>query len=163
MKKIIYFLVFACAFVLAISGEAFAQIAPDDPMVKITSLPLGLNVNEIMPKISDDVAKATGITKTNITYYWQTFDAVYCPSSKDPAKANIIFVDLYVPCFFTEKEIASMLTSLADSIEKHTKISKEFLFIQTHFPKEGHVYISGKVAKWNTSTSGAANKPDLKK
>jgi len=152
------------ALVITLTVPAQARIADDDPMVKITSLPLGLNVNEIMVKLSDDVSRDTGIDKNMITYYWQTFDAIYCPSSKEPAKTNIIFVDLYVPGFMTDKDIAGVMTSLANSIEKHTKIAKEFVFIQTHFPKEGHVYISGKIAKWSDFTSGEKkDTPDRKK
>jgi len=143
-----------CVFVLALSVPVQAEIAPDDPMVRITSLPLGLNVNEIMAKLSDDVSRDTGLNKNMLTYYWQTFDAIYCPSSKNPSKTNIIFVDLYVPGFLTDKDIAGLMISLANSLEKHTGIAKEFVFIQTHFPKEGHVYISGKIAKWSDFTSG---------
>jgi len=138
-----------CLFVLVLSMPVQAQIDAKDPMVRITSMPLGLNVNEIMEKLSDDVSKDTGIDKKMITYYWQTFDAIYCPSAKEPAKTNIIFVDLYTPGFMLDKEVGQVMISLANSIEKHTKIAKELVFIQAHVGKAEHVYISGKMAKWS--------------
>jgi hypothetical protein len=150
MKKIISFLMVMCALVLIFSVPAAqAQIDAKDPMVRITSLPLGLDVNQIMVKLSDDVSKDTGIAKNMITYYWQTFDAVYCPSAKEPEKAKIIFVDLYAPGFMTDKQVGEVMVSLANSLEKHTKISKELVFIQAHVGKAEHVYISGKMAKWS--------------
>jgi len=149
MKKVFSLLMVMCALVLVLSVPVQAQIDPNDPMVRITSLPLGLNVSEIMPKLSDDVSKDTGIAKNMITYYWQTFDAVYCPSAKEPEKAKIIFVDLYAPGFMTDKQVGEVMISLANSIEKHTKIAKELVFIQAHVGKAEHVYISGKMAKWS--------------
>lgn len=135
--------------VIALSLPVQAEIVSDDPMVRITSLPLGLNATEVMTKLSDDVSRDTGLGKNMVTYYWQTFDAVYCPACGGAPKASVIFVDLYVPGFMTDKQIGGLMTSLASSLEKHTGIAKEWVFIQTHFPKEGHVYISGKVAKWD--------------
>lgn len=138
-----------CAFALALSVPARAGIVPDDPMVRITSLPLGLNVNEIMAKLSKDVSRDTGLKENMVTYYWQTFDAEYCPACDGASKNRVIFVDLYVPGFLTDKQIAGLMTSLAASLEKHTGTPKEWVFIHTHFPKEGHIYISGKVAAWD--------------
>ena len=149
MKKLFSVLMVVCLFALITAVPVQAQIDAKDPMVRITSLPLGLNVNEIMIKISDDVSKDTGIDKKMITYYWQTFDAVYCPSSKEPEKAKIIFVDLYAPGFMTDKEIGQVMVSLANVIEKHTKVAKELVFIQAHVGKAEHVYISGKMAVWS--------------
>jgi hypothetical protein len=136
-----------CVFVLALAVPVQAGMAPNDPMVRITSLPLGLNVTEIMAKLSDDVSRDTEIEKKLITYYWQTFDAVYCPAAEGIPEAQVIFVDLYVPCHLSDTMIAAVMTSLAASLEKHTGIAKEWVFIHTHFPKSGHVFISGSVAK----------------
>ena len=154
MKMLFSLLVVLCVLVIVLAGPVQAEIDAKDPMVKITSLPLGLNVNEIMVKLSDDVSRDTGIAKNMITYYWQTFDAIYCPSSKEPAKTNIIFVDLYAPGFLSDKEVGAVMVSLANSIEKHTKVAKELVFIQAHVAKAEHVYISGKMAEWSDFTSG---------
>jgi hypothetical protein len=140
--------VLLCASILALGISAQAQIGTDDPMVRITSLPLGLDVKEVMVKLSDDVSRDTGLDKNMVTYYWQTFDAVYCPGCEDTTGNHLIFVDLYVPGFLTDEQIAGLMTSLAASLEKHTGIDKKGVFIHTHVPKEGHVYISGKVVKW---------------
>jgi len=152
-----------CAFVLALGVPVQAEIMADDPMVRITSLPLGLNVNEIMAKVSDDVSRDMGLDKNMITYYWQTFDAMYCPAAKGAPKSLVIFVDLYVPVFFTDKQITEMMISLAASLEKHTGIAKEWVFIHTHFPKEGQVYISGKVAEGKEPKSLDQKAPSPKK
>jgi hypothetical protein len=155
--------VILCVFVLAWSVPVQAQMVSDDPMVRITSLPLGLKVQEIMARLSDDVSRDTGLDKNMVTYYWQTFDAVYCPACKGAPKAQVIFVDLYVPGFLTDKQIAGLMTSLAGSLEKHTGVAREWVFIHTHFPKEGHIYISGKVARWDEVKSIDPGAPSPKK
>jgi hypothetical protein len=133
------------ALILALSVPVQAGILDGDPMVRITCLPIpGLDVNTVMDKVSDDVCKDMGLDKNLITYYWNTFDAMYCPVST-PAESRIIFVDLYVPNHFTDEQVSNMLKSLAASLEKHTGIAKEWIFIHTHFPKKGQVYISGEV------------------
>ena len=89
-------------------------------MVRITSLPLGLDVNEVMAGLSDDVSRDTGLDKNLMTYYWQTFDAVYCPALKDAVVQHPIFVDMYVPGFLTDEVIAGLMISLASfSTEAH--------------------------------------------
>lgn len=140
--------VLLCASILTLGVSAQAQMRVDDPMVKITSLPLGRDVKEVMVKLSDDVSRDTGLDKNMVTYYWQTFDAVYCPGCMDTTGNHLIFVDLYVPGFLTDEQIAGLMTSLAASLEKHTGVDRKWVFIYTHVPKEGHVYILGKVAKW---------------
>jgi hypothetical protein len=133
-------------FFLTIPAVGQAQIVAADPMVRITSLPLpGVNVNELLVKISDDVASGTGIPKEMLTYYYQSFEAMYCPVSKDP-NDRVIFVDLYVPIFMTDLDIGKVMTTMAESISRHTGFAKEWVFIHTHYPKPGHVYISGKIA-----------------
>ena len=83
-----------------------------------TSMPLGLEVNEVMAGLSDDVSHDTGLDKNLMTYYWQTFDAVYCPALKDATVQHPVFVDLYVPGFMTDEVIAGLMISLAASLEK---------------------------------------------
>jgi alpha-beta hydrolase superfamily lysophospholipase len=163
LKTLFYLWMALCVFVLALAVPVQAEIVPADPMVRITSLPLGLNVKEIMTKLSDDVSRDTGLNKNMITYYWQTFDAVYCPGCKGAPKTLVIFVDLYVPGSFTDKQIAGLMTSLAASLEKHTGIAKEWVFIHTHFPKEGHVFITGKVATWEEIKALDQKAPSPKK
>ncbi len=140
-------------------GDERAQVRTDDPMVRITSMPLGLEVNEVMAGLSDDVSRDTGLDKNLMTYYWQTFDAVYCPALKDAIVQHPVFVDLYVPGFMTDEVIAGLMISLAASLEKRTAIPKEFVFIHTHVPKEGHIYIAGNVAKWEKLQSGGPQVP----
>jgi len=131
-------------------------------MVRITSVPLGLDVNEVMAGLSDDVSRDTGLDRNLMTYYWQTFDAVYCPALKDAIVQQPIFVDMYVPGFMTDEVIAGLMTSLALSLQERAGIPKEFVFIHTHVPKEGHVYIAGGVAKWQELESGVPQVPSAK-
>jgi hypothetical protein len=163
LKAGLLFWMILSVFVLALSMPVQAEIVSDDPMIRITSLPLGLNAKEVMAKLSDDVSRDTGLGKNMVTYYWQTFDAVYCPACEGAPKAVIIFVDLYVPGFMNDKQIAGLMTSLASSLEKHTGIAKEWVFIHTHFPREGHIYISGKVVKWEDVKASDPKAPSGKK
>jgi len=163
LKAGLLFWTILCVLVFAVSSPVQAEIVSDDPMVRITSLPLGLNAKEVMTKLSEDVSRDTGLGKNMVTYYWQTFDAVYCPACEGTPKAVVIFVDLYVPGFMTDKQIAGLLTSLASSLEKHTGIAKEWVFIHTHFPREGHIYISGKVVKWEDVKASDVKAPAGKK
>jgi hypothetical protein len=59
-----------------------------------------------------------------------------------------VLVDLYVPGFFTNKQIASLMQSLGAAIERNVGISRQWIFIQTHFPNQGQVYLSGEVQVW---------------
>ena len=120
----------------------------EDPMIRITSLPMDLDVNDVMAKVSEDVARGSGINKNMVTYYWQTFDAIYCPGCKGGAEKGILFVDVYAPGFLTDEQIAAVMTSLAASLEKHTGVSQKWVFIHTHIAEEGHTFIQGKVATW---------------
>jgi hypothetical protein len=128
-----------------------------DPMVRITSAPIDKDVRAILASVSRDVTKATGIEEKFITYYWQSFDAIHCMGKSSADKP--IFVDLYVPGFFTDEQIAGFMTAIAESLAKHTGIDKQWVFIQTHFPQQGHVYISGHVEHWDNYRGGMANSP----
>jgi hypothetical protein len=147
-KANILFGVVICVMLFASAAPVQAGIVDDDPMIKITSMPLGLDVNKVLAKVSADVAHDTGFKEDMVTYYWQTFDAIYCPGCKGAPKSLVIFVDMYVAGFMTDREIAGFMTSIAASLEKHTGVPKEWVFIHTHLPKEGHIYINGKVATW---------------
>ncbi len=151
----VLFAIAVCAY--APTLHAAGGVDPADPMVRITCPNLGLDGAEIMDKVSIDVSAATGVEERFITYYWQTFDAVHCMG--EPAKDKPLFVDLYVPGFFTEEDIASMMTAIAGALEKHTGIDKKWVFIQTHFPEQGHVYISGRVERWDNYRGKAAQEP----
>ena len=139
-------------FVLALLAHGAAVHACDspdhsgsqtDPMIKITSLPMEQNKDEVMAAISKDVSKATGINENFITYYWQTFDSIYCPGCEAVKIQKPMFVDLYVPGFMTEDERKSVMTSLAESIEKHTGYTRKDLFMHTHIAQKDQLFIMG--------------------
>ncbi len=118
-----------------------------DPMVKICALPIDGDIDEVLAGISADVSRDTGIEEQYITYYWVPMTNVICMGEKTTDYP--ILVDLYVPGFFTNELIASMMTCLAAAIEEHVGIDREWVFIQAHFPNQGQVYLSGEVQTWD--------------
>ena len=130
-----------------------------DPMVKITSLPTKLDVQAVLAKVSEDVSRDTGLDKNMVTYYWQTFDYIYCPGCKGAGIDNIIFIDLYVPGFMTDEEIGKVMTSLAASMEKNAGINRKSLFIHTHVAEKNRVYMMGEVITDWSQVGGPAQEP----
>ena len=132
-----------------------------DPMVKITSLPTKLDVPAVLAKVSEDVSRDTGLDKNMVTYYWQTFDYIYCPGCKGVGidNDNVIFIDLYVPGFMTDEEIGKVMTSLAASLEKNAGINRKSLFIYTHTAQLNRLYMKGEVVTDWSQVGGPAQEP----
>lgn len=151
-------LLIAFAVMPGSAGQALAEggIDPADPMVRITYTKSNLDVPVVLAAVSREVSKSTGLGEELITYYWQTFDAVHCMGK--PATDKPMFVDLYVPGFMTDDMVAKMMTAIADSLAKNTGLDKKWVFIHTHFPQQGHVYISGEVSHWD-NYRGKPDKP----
>jgi hypothetical protein len=128
---------------------ALAQggLAPEDPMVRITAPPVEFEVSAVLAKVGKDVSKATGIKESLITYYWQTFDAIVY-EGKDTKKP--LFVDLYVPSFFSDDDVRQMMNAVADALVAHAGVERKWLFIHTHFPLPEQVYINGGITKYDT-------------
>lgn len=116
-----------------------------DPMVKITSLPLEQDLDEILPLISQDVSQMTGLPEAFITYYWSFFETIYCPGCETVGIKKPLFVDLYVPGFMSKEEIQTVMKSLAQALANHTNYSKKDLFIHTHVADKHQLYIMGDV------------------
>ena len=151
-------------FIVALLFLSFHQTAgatggidPADPMVRITYAKSDLDIQAVLAGVSRDVTASTGIEERFITYYWQTFDAIQCMGK--PATDKPLFVDLYVPGFFTDEQVSLMMTAIADSLEKRTGVDKEWVFIHTHFPLQGQVYISGHVEHWDNYRGSASSNP----
>jgi len=126
--------------------EEGGSMATKDPMIRITSLPTKLDIPALLAKVSDDVSRATGLDKNLITYYWQTFDYVYCPGCEGAGiKNGITFIDLYVPGFLTDDDVEKIMTGLAASLEKNAGIPRNSLFIHTHTAQLNRLYINGQV------------------
>ncbi|MCJ8499740.1 alpha/beta hydrolase family protein [Desulfatitalea alkaliphila] len=157
-----WFLVFGlCLFLQSLSGQgtvwAAGGIDPADPMVRITYARSDLDVPKVLARLSREVTAATGIEERFITYYWQTFDAIHCMG--EPVTDKPLFVDLYVPGFFTDQDVAGMMTAIADALANLTAVDKQWVFIHTHFPLDGHVYISGKVEHWDNYRGKTGSSP----
>ncbi|MBU0972436.1 MAG: hypothetical protein KKC20_17435 [Proteobacteria bacterium] len=120
-----------------------------DPMIKITCLPIKQNLQEIMAKISADVSRDTGLEERFVTYYWQTFDAIYCPGCEPANIKKPVFVDLYVPAFISEEDRKKIMTSLAIAIEKYTDYTRRDIFMHTHIAEKSQLFIMGNlVTNW---------------
>ena len=146
----ILFLSLPLLLVLLVSASrspAQDGVDPADPMVRISAGKSNLDVPAVLTAISRDVAATTGLGEELITYYWQTFDAIHCMGQ--PATDKPLFVDLYVPGFFSDAQVTMLLTAIADAVNKNTGVDKKWIFIHTHFPLQGQVYISGEVAHWD--------------
>ncbi len=121
-----------------------------DPMVKIASLPIEQDLDEILTRISRDVSEMTGLPESFVTYYWSFFETIYCPGCAIVGIKEPIFVDLYVPGFMSEEEIQLVMISIAHAIEDHTDFSKNDLFIHTHVAEKYQLYIMGDiVTNWS--------------
>jgi hypothetical protein len=148
LKTVMLSLFMVLAFLLASGSSAIGETAPSskaDPMIKITSLPIKQDLEDILPKISADVARDAGLDEKMVTYYWQTFKAIYCPGCKKAKLNKPIFVDMYVPGFMTEDEIKKTMTSLAAALERYTDYTRNEVFIYTHIASKGQLYIMGDV------------------
>ena len=145
------------AIVIPSASHAEGGIDPADPMVRVTSPPgLNLDIDAVLAAVSKDVSKKTGIKESFITYYWQTFDTVIY-EGKQTKKP--LFVDLYVPGFFSDENVKDMMNAVADGLIEHAGAEREWLFIHTHFPLPEQVYIGGGIAQWDTYRGESAESP----
>lgn len=141
---------------LLLPGAALAEggLDPSDPMVRVTGDPQGHDPNTVLIGVANDVKAATGLGPELVTYYWQRFEAIVLAGKA--VKDKPLFVDLYVPCFLKPAQVQGMLNALADSLAKRTGLDKKWVFIHTHFPREGQVYIDGKIMTGCTGPDAAA-------
>ncbi len=125
-------------------------------MVKITSPPVSFDTNTVLAQVSKDVSKATGIKESFITYFWQSFDTIVYEGKKTDLP---LFVDLYVPSFFSDDDVHGMLRAVADALVEHAKVDRKWLFIHTHFPLPEQVYIAGDITRWDKYRGQPNNDP----
>lgn len=135
---------------------ASGGIDPADPMVRVTSPPVDFDPQEVLAAVSKDVSRATGIKESFITYYWQTFDNIVYEGEETDKP---LFVDLYVPGFFSDDDVHGMLEAVADALVDHAGVERKWLFIHTHFPLPEQVYIGGGITKWDTYRGKPNNEP----
>jgi len=155
-KYFVLFFLLAAIMLFQVPAMASGGIDPADPMVRVTSPPCDLDINKVLAAVSKDVSKATGIKESFITYYWQTFDHIVY-EGKESNKP--LYVDLYVPGFFSDDDVRGMLNAVADALVDHAGAERKWLFIHTHFPLPGQVYIGGGVSNWDTYRGKPNNAP----
>ncbi|WP_319468651.1 alpha/beta hydrolase [uncultured Pseudodesulfovibrio sp.] len=146
-KHFMPFFLLAAIVLFQVPAMASGGIDPADPMVRVTSPPCDLDVNKVLAAVSKDVSRATGIKESFITYYWQTFDHIVYEGKETDRP---LYVDLYVPGFFSDDDVKGMLNAVADALVDHAGVERKWLFIHTHFPLPEQVYIGGGIASWDT-------------
>ena len=138
----------AALLLLFVCPAADAQPAAGDtadPMIKIATLPIKQDKQEVLRKISAEVSKASGVAEQSVAYYWQTLDALYCPGCAANGIKDPVFVDMYTPAFMTAQQRAAIMESLAESIARHTDYSKKDVYIHNHIANKDQVFIMGSV------------------
>ena len=146
----------ALFFIWSNLAAASGGLDPADPMVRVTTTRVDLDVNAVLAAVSKDVSKATGLDESFITYYWQTFDTIVYEGQKTDKP---VFVDLYVPSFFSDDDVHGLMNALAEALAAHAGVDKKWVFIHTHFPLPGQVYISGGITDWDVYRGQAKNEP----
>jgi hypothetical protein len=125
-------------------ASASGGLLPGDPMVRITAPPaIKADKAKVLEQLSKDVSRASGLDPSLITYYWQTFEEINWNGKR--VDSVPVFVDLYVPGFLTDKMVATIMLSIADSLAKSTGVEKKWVFIHTHTAQQGRVLLSEKV------------------
>ena len=148
LKALIFGLFFVLISLQVPTAYAGSKIE-GDPMIKITCLPIKQNLQEVMAGISANVSRDTGLEEKFVTYYWQTFDEIYCPGCKTANIKKPIFVDLYVPAFINENDRKKIMTSLAIALEKYTDYTRKDIFMHTHIAEKSQLFIMGNlVTNW---------------
>ncbi|KMY67352.1 hypothetical protein AAU61_10950 [Desulfocarbo indianensis] len=128
-----------------LAGDQAAPSLTGDPMIKITSLPMKGDLSRIMAKISADVSRETGFAEKEVTCYWQTFDAIYCPGCRGAGLKKPIYVDIYIPAFVSAKQQKQLMVSLAEALARHTDYATQEVFIAVQALQKEQVYIMGNV------------------
>lgn len=125
-------------------------------MVKITTLPVDFDKEAVLAEIGKDVSRDTGVAENMITYYWQTFDAIVWNGAKTEKP---VFVDLHVASFFSDELVQKVMIAVADALVKHAGADRKWLFIHTHLPLPGQVYIAGGITDWDAYRGKPNNDP----
>ncbi|MDD2237974.1 MAG: hypothetical protein PHP44_03960 [Kiritimatiellae bacterium] len=93
---------------------------------------------------------ATGLPESFVTYYWQSFDEIYCPGCEKAGIDTVVFIDLYTPAFITREERRRIMISIADAIDKHTPFPKKDVYLHTHIAEKDQLFINGGiVTNWS--------------
>jgi hypothetical protein len=150
-NKILYYsfiLVLVGGFALLYSplpSLADDRMTPGDPMVKITTMPTTIDLKQTMAKISEDVAKSTGLPENFVTYYWQFFENMYCPGCEKAGVKEVIFIDLYTPGFLAINDRQIFMISLAQAIANHTPYGIKDIYLHTHIAEKDQLFIMGDI------------------
>ena len=125
------------------------------PFIHIKSLPFNepLNVRTVVIGITKDFATAAGIQLEHVAATWTFLSPDHYASAGSvaqyqPASTHPVLVDLLAPDFNSPTEVEKMLSSIASSISKRTKVQIDNIFINYRQAHAGMVFDAGEIVRW---------------
>jgi len=133
---------------------AARAIARRDPLIKISVLPMEVDVPDVLAKLSADVAEVSGIPLEGITVTWETIPAGHLnwngisgesfDSGEFPA-----LVEVFLASFLGEEMIEKIMLTIAESLETHAGIPQRQVFEIVTVQEPGHVFTYGEIMRWD--------------
>src|SRR5262245_31965056 len=106
------------------------------PFIHVRSLPFrqSFDVERVVHGLARDFAKGTGIGLKHVTVTWEFLDpghyAVAGKSARhQPRRSHPVLVDLLAPDFNSPGAVGKMMTTVASSIARRTRVSIRNIFI----------------------------------
>lgn len=126
------------------------------PCITIKSLPLvrQIDLKETVEGLCSDFAKANDMSIEVVSLAWDFFlpdcyayHGISAQSQSDTT--HPLMVEIYAPDLYqTNGSVSRMMTTLAESIELRTGISKSNVFIRFSGASRGEVFEAGEVVMW---------------
>jgi phenylpyruvate tautomerase PptA (4-oxalocrotonate tautomerase family) len=126
------------------------------PFIHITSLPPQepVNMPAVLENISQSFSKYLGLEVKFVTATWNFLPPGHYATGGQaaqfqPLNSHPLLVNLVVPGFYRNEQVAKALQATASAIHEVTQIPKTNLFIQAQVAKSGFVFDNGAVVSWN--------------
>ena len=125
------------------------------PLIQIRSLPFDppLDVPAVIERVARDFAQGAEIGLENVTVTWDTLQPGHyavggVTAAVQPAGSHPVLVDLLAPDLNRHRKIERMLTTVAESLSRHTGVPVANVFVNLRQAHSGMVFDQGKVARW---------------
>lgn len=125
------------------------------PFIHIKSLPFDkpFNVRAVIEGLTKDFAKGTGVGLEHVTSTWEfLLQGHYAVAGKaashQPQDSHPVLVELLAPDFNSAGDVEKMLSTVASSISKRTKIPTKNIFIDYRQTHAGMVFDAGEIVRW---------------
>ena len=125
------------------------------PFIHIRSLPPAepIDTAALLEQLSADFAAATGIGVEHVTATWEWLEPGHyavggTAASEQPARSHPVLVDLLVPDFNADDDVARMMTAVADSLAARGGIVRDNIFINQRDARSGRVFDAGDIVRW---------------